>query len=230
VERRRQGEQKLRQYIVENDLEAFSTVIVENDLLKGAQAMLQCHGIGGFKPNTLLLGFSEDPGRRVPFFKILRLSLELSRSVIMIRSAGDEKRILWTAPRAGTIDIWWKGGRNGALQLVLAHLLIQNGEWRRHQIRVMLGVARDADLAKAEARIQNLLETARVKAVPHIVAAENIEEEMRQQSANAAVVFMGFEPPAEGDEESFMESTTQRIGTLPNVILVSSAGNASLTA
>ncbi len=230
VERRRQGEQKLRQYIVENDLEAFSTVIVENDLLKGAQAMLQCHGIGGFKPNTLLLGFSEDPGRRVPFFKILRLSLELNRSVIMIRSAGNEKRILWNSPKAGPIDVWWKGGRNGALQLVLAHLLVQNGQWRRHQIRVMLGISKNADHAKAEQRIQNLLVSARVKATPHIVAAENIEEEMRRQSAEAAVVFMGFEPPEEGDEEAFMETITERMGSLPNVILVSSAGNASLTA
>jgi len=122
VERRRQGETKLRQYIIENDLEAFSTVVVENDLLKGAQAMLQCCGIGGFKPNTLLLGWSENPERRVPFFKILRLSLELNRSVVMIRSAR-ERRLLWSSPPTGTIDVWWKGGRNGNLQLVLAHLL-----------------------------------------------------------------------------------------------------------
>ncbi len=151
VERRRQGETKLRQYIVENDLEAFSSVVVENDLLKGAQAMLQCCGIGGFKPNTLLLGWSEDPERRVPFFKILRLSLELNRSVVMIRSAG-ESRLLWTSPPDGTIDVWWKGGRNGNLQLVLAHLLTQNGQWRRHKIRIMVGVGQNADPEKTESK------------------------------------------------------------------------------
>ncbi len=229
VERRRQGETKLRQYIVENDLEAFSSVVVENDLLKGAQAMLQCCGIGGFKPNTLLLGWSEDPERRVPFFKILRLSLELNRSVVMIRSAG-ESRLLWTSPPDGTIDVWWKGGRNGNLQLVLAHLLTQNGQWRRHKIRIMVGVGQNADPEKTESKIQSLIETARLKATPHIVRSDDIYSEMRVHSASAAIVFMGFEVPAEGNENPFMQTISERVGDLPNVILVSSAGNASLTA
>lgn len=230
VERRREGESKLRQYIVENDLEAFTSVVVENDLLKGAQAMLQCCGIGGFKPNTLLLGWSENPERRVPFFKILRLSLELNRSLVMIRSVGEESQLLWSSPPNGTIDIWWKGGRNGNLQLVLAHLLTQNDRWRRHKIRIMVGVSKTTDPAKAESNIQTLIETARVKATPHIVCSDNIYDEMRVHSASAAVVFIGFEIPAAGNEDDFMQTTSERIGELPNVILVSSAGNTSLTA
>ncbi len=229
VERRRQGEAKLRKYIVDNELEAFSSVVVENDLLEGVQALLQCSGIGGFKPNTLLLGWSEDPKRRVQFFKILRLSLELNRSIIMIRSAGDEKHILWSTPPSGTIDIWWKGGRNGTLQLVLAHLLSQNSEWRRHQIRVMVGVSKGSDAEKSEIRIRELLETARVKATPVVLATDDITREMQSQSASAAVVFMGFEPPEEGAEDPFMDDLLYQIGDLKNVILVSSAGNTSLT-
>lgn len=230
VERRRQGETKLRKYIVENELEAFSSVVVENDLLKGVQALLQCSGIGGFKPNTILLGWSEDLERRVQFFKILRLSLELNRSIIMIRSAGDEKHILWSTPPSGTIDIWWKGGRNGALQLVLAHLLVQNSQWRRHQIRVLLGVSKRSDAEKSEIRIRELLETARVKATPLVIATDDIPKELQSQSATAAVVFMGFEPPKEGAEDPFMDDLLSQIGDLKNVILVSSAGNTSLTA
>jgi Solute carrier family 12 len=42
----------------------------------------------------------------------------------------------WNAPK-GTIDVWWRGMENGALMLLLAHLLHQNTEWRRNRIRVL---------------------------------------------------------------------------------------------
>jgi hypothetical protein len=49
-------------------------------------------------------------------------------------------------------------------------------------------------------------------------------------SANAAVVLLGFDPPAEGREKEFMNRTREFIADLPNVILVSSAGGMSLNA
>ena len=59
-------------------------------------------------------------------------------------------------------------------------------------------VGQNADPDKAESKIQSLIEKARVKATPNIVRSDNTYSEMRVRSAPAAIVFTGFEVPAEG--------------------------------
>lgn len=64
--RRVQAEKIMRRFIREETLSAFPAVVVETDLNEGIKALLQCHGIGGVRPNTLLLGWSRirKDGRR----------------------------------------------------------------------------------------------------------------------------------------------------------------------
>ena len=59
-------------------------------------------------------------------------------------------------------------------------------------------VGQNADPDKAESKIQSLIETARVKATPNIARSNDTSSEMRVRSAPAAIVFIGFEVPAEG--------------------------------
>ena len=91
-------------------------------------------------------------------------------------------------------------------------------------------VGQNADPDKAESKIQSLIETARVKATPNIVRSDDTYSEMRVRSASAAIVFIGFEVPVEGNEDPFMQTISEHFSDLPNLILVSSAGNTSLTA
>ncbi|HMB73066.1 MAG TPA: amino acid permease, partial [Gammaproteobacteria bacterium] len=60
LERGYQAEKLLRQSIAEEGLGAFPAVVVDDDLLGGVKALLLCHGIGGVRPNTVLLGWSDD--------------------------------------------------------------------------------------------------------------------------------------------------------------------------
>ena len=53
---------------------------------------------------------------------------------------------------------------------------------------------------------------------------------MRVRSVSAEIVFIGFEVPTEGNEDPFMQTISKQISELPNLILVSSAGNTSLAA
>tara|TARA_B100001057_G_scaffold354748_1_gene356714 strand:- start:873 stop:1223 length:351 start_codon:yes stop_codon:yes gene_type:complete len=59
-------------------------------------------------------------------------------------------------------------------------------------------VGQNADPDKAESKIQSLIETARVKATPNIARSNDTSSEIRVRSAPAAIVFIGFEVPAEG--------------------------------
>jgi len=74
MERREQAEKLLRKFIREQDLDAFPVVVVEQDMSEAIKAILQSHGIGGIRPNAVLLGWSQDPKRRQDFCETLRLA------------------------------------------------------------------------------------------------------------------------------------------------------------
>jgi amino acid transporter len=228
IERRDQEESKLRKFIADEEFSAFPAVVVETDLFLGVQALLQCCGVGGIRPNTVLIGWSEDTEQRAMFCKMLRLFRDLERSVLLIYCPDKENR-LYAAP-TGSIDIWWKGGRNGALMLLLAYLLTLNPAWRNHPIRLVFAVPEGSDAAKAEEQLTKLTEAARVKATLEIVSGGEPLAEMRRRSESAALVLMGFEPPAEEGEIDGLEQIRAEIGDLPRVILVYSAGGISLVA
>ncbi len=162
LERRDEEEEKLRKFIAGEELQAFPAVVLEPDLTDGVESLLECCGIGGIRPNTVLLGWADNPERQTRFCQMLRRIGELERSALVVFCPDEEKRLLAAPP--GSIDIWWQGGRNGALMLLLAHMLTQNPEWRNHPIRLVFAVADPGQEAKAREQLSRLMEAARVPA------------------------------------------------------------------
>ncbi len=226
--RRDQEEDKLRKFIAGEELQAFPAVVVEPDLTLGVESLMECCGIGGIRPNTVLLGWAENPERRGRFCQVLRRIGELERSALIVYCPGEEKRLL-EAPH-GSIDIWWKGGRNGALMLLLAHMLKQNPEWRNHPIRLVFAVSGEENAARAREQLSKLTEAARVKAEIQIVSGRDPVADLQRSSQAAALVLTGFEPPNESDELGALERMRAEIGEMRQVILVYSAGGHSLIA
>ncbi len=228
LERRDAEEDKLRKFIAGEELQAFTAVVLEPDLTDGVESLLECCGIGGIRPNTVLLGWAENPERQARFCQILRRIGELERSVLVVSCPDEEKRLL-TAP-LGSIDIWWQGGRNGALMLLLAHMLTQNPEWRNHPIRLVFAVADPEQEVKTREKLSRLMEAARVPAALEIVSGTDTKATMQDCSKSAALVLKGFEPPDEADELQTLERMRAEIGELRRVIFVYSAGGHSLSA
>ena len=56
ADRRREAESILRKFIRDEDLDAFPVVAVDESVPAAVRGLLQCHGIGGLRPNLLLLG------------------------------------------------------------------------------------------------------------------------------------------------------------------------------
>ncbi|MEO8043913.1 MAG: amino acid permease [Spartobacteria bacterium] len=227
-ERRDEDEDKLRKFIAGEDLQAFPAVVIEPDLIKGVESLVECCGIGGIRPNTVLLGWAENPKRLERFCQVLRRIAELERSALIVYCPDDESRLA-AAPR-GTIDVWWQGGKNGALMLLLAHMLAQNPEWRNHSIRLVFAVADREQGAKAREQLTRLTEAARVPAEVEIVAGDYPIAAMRNCSQDAALVLKGFTPPNEAEDLATLEAMRAEIGELRRVIMVYSAGGHSLSA
>jgi hypothetical protein len=94
---RERHERRLRQFIQEHELKAFAAVVAEEDLLAGTKALLQCYGIGAVRPNTVLLGWSDDLQRLEQTAHLLRLVRDFKRSLVIVKCA--EGREPWTARR-----------------------------------------------------------------------------------------------------------------------------------
>lgn len=237
AERRQQYEKVLRNFIAKEELQAFPVVTVNEYLSDGIEALMQCHGIGGLHPNTVLLGWPNDSTKAEAFGANIRVVARMGQSVLAARFLDYRKTTAdattsvsehWEVP-SGTIDVWWRGMENGALMMLLAHLLHQNPEWRQNRIRLLRVVEKAAAQEEVKQHLIELAASARIDCDPCVVVAhQSIPEAIQAASSQASVVFMGFQTPDEGMELELFQRMEILTGNLPRVIFVDSAGGMAL--
>ena len=228
LNRRTNQEAALRRFIAEQQLGAFPAVLVAPKREAGMEALIQCHGIGAIRPNLVLLGFSEDPERLERFVRVVRTTTELDRSVALLRE--DTSRANPWRPAPGPIDVWWRGQDNGHLMVLLAHMLVQNDAWRGRTIRLLRVIGAEAGRAEATAHLEQLSRAARVDAEVTVLVADDPMATIKATSAEAAVTFLGFLPPEEGQEVAFGQASRKLLEGLGTVVLVWSNGDVRLEA
>lgn len=233
-------ESTLRTFIAKEELQAFPAVVISQDISEGVESLVQCHGIGGLRPNTILLGWPNALEKAQGFGSTVRLVARLGKSIIAIRFLDyrddrieDEKDAseivedAWDVP-SGTIDVWWRGKVNGALMLLLSHLLHQNPRWRGNPIRMMRVVPHEDAVDEVKKHIEELSASARIQVEPVVIVSENSTTTIQEYSSNASVVVLGMEPPEEGKEEEFFSRMENFAGDLPRVLFITSAGGMEL--
>ncbi|REK06723.1 MAG: amino acid permease [Planctomycetota bacterium] len=226
LERRQNQEQLLHRFIQEEELEGFPAVVVASDLSEGIEALVQSHGLGALRPNTILVGWPSHSERIEAFATVLRDVHLIKRSIVSVRFV-PEPDDPWEAP-PGPIDVWWRGHQNGDLMLLLAYLLTQNSEWRGRTIRVLRVIENEAGRDEVLEHLRELIDTARIRAVPQVVIAPDVKQAIRETSGSSAVVFLGFTPPEEGRERASFEEMESFAAELPRVVFVNSSGDVAL--
>ena len=224
--RRAEAEKLMRKFIREEELPAFPVVVVDEDFTAGLKALLQVHGIGGLRPNTLLLGWTQDPDNIGVFSMILDLAKNMEKSVFVVRS--EQLQDKWVVPK-GDINIWWNDAVNGPLSLLMAFLLKQNSNWRSKTIRILRPVAPKADVENLKNEISKMLTLSRIDAEIVVLPTEDPFEAIHDNMGTSSVLFRGFGPESENDKIREQMYEFKKVMTLPGeIILVYSAGDASL--
>ncbi len=226
LDRRSNQERLLHKFIKQERLEAFPAVVVAPHLSDGVDALVQSHGLGALRPNTVLLGWPNDPGRAESFAAMLRSIAGLKRSILAVRFVPEPEDPWVTA--SGTLDVWWRGHQNGDLMLLLAHLLAKSDAWRGRPIRLLRVIESEAGRRAVHEHLVQVIETARIRAVPEVVVCADPQDAIQRWSRSAAIVFLGFEAPEEGDEAEFVQRMEHWAGDLPRVVFVDSSGGMSL--
>ncbi|NND98247.1 MAG: amino acid permease, partial [Pirellulaceae bacterium] len=94
--------------------------------------------------------------------------------------------------------------------------------------RLLRVVENEAAIAEVRAHLESLLKEARIAGITKVVVSNNPSSAIQSNSRDAAFVFLGMQPPVEGEEGLFFHRTEALIGKLERVALVQSAGGMRL--
>lgn len=219
-------ERILQNFIETEELEAFPNVVAAPYLTQGIEYLIQCHGLGSLRPNTIMLGLPNNEQKADAIMATLRTISGLNRNIILSRLR-DLSEDPWAAP-AGNIDVWWRGYQNGELMLLLAHLLKQNDKWRTKTIRLMRIVSDDAAREEVLRHLNELASSSRIEVNASVLVSQDPTATIQSVSAKSAMTFLGLEIPAEGTEREFYERLEQLAGPIPRTMFVNSTGNMKL--
>ncbi|HDQ40209.1 MAG TPA: amino acid permease [Desulfonatronum sp.] len=227
--RRLEAEKILRKFLREEKLPAFPVAVVDENFTEALKALLQCHGIGGMRPNTLLMGWSNDPDDAKTLSLALGISKMMKRSCLLVRCRQEDKK-RWDLP-SGAINIWWTDTQNGPMLLLLGFLLRENREWRDCPLRILRPVAPKADVQNVEQGMRKMLAISRINAEIVVLPTDEPLKAVQQAMSPSAVLFAGFDPVPEEEPACVLISSFQEIMDLPgDVILVHNAGDISIEA
>ncbi|KPI95065.1 Solute carrier family 12 member 6 [Papilio xuthus] len=141
---RRAGEsltarQNLRKAMDAEKVKGFVDVLVSHNIADGLSHFVQTSGLGGLKPNTVILGWpygwrqSEDKRTWEVFLDTVR-AVTAARMVMLV-----PKGINFfpdsTEKVAGNIDIWWIV-HDGGMLMLLPFLLKQHRTWKNCKMRI----------------------------------------------------------------------------------------------
>ncbi len=189
---------------------------------------LQAHSIGPLVPNIIMTGWPSASERVKAFFGHLRTVEQLHMSgLVMIDSAAGLRRAAGSSGR--TIDVWWRGRRNGQLMLILAYLLQCNSGWRDCRLR-LLRISDASSVETGRRELLHLAEEARIAVDPVVIVSdEPFAKVFRRESASAAVIFLGFIPPEPETSAEVYSASCALTAGMPVTFLTFSAGDSSIS-
>ncbi len=223
---RQTAKEQLRRFIMDNDFEALSTVVVSQNLDEGLSAIIQGHSIGPLQPNVIFMGWASDEERSLPFVRHLMSAQSLGMSIILVKDNG-----LPDKTKQRRIDIWWRGKENGSLMTIASHLLTLNYEWSGVNIRVLRMIQNEEGREPATNALKEMVDAARIDAQVQVIVSQSpFAEVLHRHSSDASVVFLGFIVPKEEDAGLFQAQYEGMLSGLPTTLLFCSSGEADLMA
>ncbi|XP_069675639.1 solute carrier family 12 member 4 isoform X2 [Periplaneta americana] len=133
------AKQSLRRTMDEERVKGFVDVLVAHNITDGLSHLIQTTGLGGMKPNTVILGWpygwrqSEDDKTWQVFLQTVR-NVAAARMALLVPKGinffpdSSEKVV-------GNIDIWWIV-HDGGLLMLLPFLLKQHRTWKNCRMRI----------------------------------------------------------------------------------------------
>ncbi|XP_078731882.1 solute carrier family 12 member 4-like [Lampetra fluviatilis] len=134
------AEQSIKRLVETEKVKGFYQVVVSPRVRDGISHLIQSCGLGGMKPNTVVMGWpygwrqSEDPRSWKTFIDTVRATTAAHRALLVAKNVSlfpaNSERFA-----EGTIDVWWIV-HDGGMLMLLPFLLRQHKVWRKCKMRI----------------------------------------------------------------------------------------------
>jgi amino acid transporter len=194
---REEAEKELRAEIAKGGFTAFARVVVSPDADAAVPAVLQTHGLGRVRANTVLLNWFDhtaypDVTDLGEYGRWLRMGLRIGCNVVVLSaSPSDFEAVGALRPSGRRIDVWHRDNATGRLALLLAYLMTRTETWESATLRLLVPVAADADRDKTLEEISTMLDEVRIDARPEIVVEPDCHAVVKL-SVDSSAVFLPF--------------------------------------
>ncbi len=214
---------RMDEVIKKNQFDIFPEAVVYHDIHETQTAVIQSVSLNPLKPNLLLLPWQETSDLLEPYYQLARLGLSLHYSVLFFINRG-----LPAASRPKTIDLWWRGEKNGSLLVILAYLISCHPDWTNSSIRLLRAIPKDSDEEAAHLELSNLMEAARINAEIQIIQLQqSIQATICKHSHASSLILLGSILTGD-NHQKFHQLFNELTEGLPSVLIVSSTGDANL--
>ncbi|XP_017890566.1 solute carrier family 12 member 4 isoform X2 [Ceratina calcarata] len=163
----------LRKTITEEKVKGFVDVLVAKDIVDGVSSLVQTTGLGGMKPNTVILGWPYRWKQEPQEDRTWRVFLQTVRSVAAARMALLVPKGINFFPDStekvvGNIDVWWIV-HDGGLLMLLPFLLKQHRTWKNCKMRIFTVAQMEDNSIQMKKDLKKFLYDLRIEAEVEIV-------------------------------------------------------------
>ncbi|KAF6217197.1 hypothetical protein GE061_001551 [Apolygus lucorum] len=166
------AKQSLMKIMEEEKVKGFVDVMVSKDIAEGISHMVQTTGLGGLKPNTVILGWpygwrqTENERTWHTFLRTVR-NVAAARMALLVPK-GINFFPNSTIKMAGNIDIWWIV-HDGGLLMLLPFLLKQHRTWKNCKLRIFTVAQMEDNSIQMKKDLKTFLYHLRIEAEVEVV-------------------------------------------------------------
>lgn len=215
-------EAHIADYLSTKKIGALVRVIQAKDPFTGAQHLVNAYGLGPMVPNTILLGDTEDSSHMDTYCKMIHHIYQSRRNVIIFHDEQDE-----SFSSVEDIDIWWGGLKgNGALMMILGHLLKSGRMWSGVSINIKMVVPTKEAAESAERNLSEKLATMRVGFKMTILVAQEGESFwtiLKQESKKCSLTMIGMAPPNDSGFKEYYQNLQKNTSDIKRKVFVLAA-------
>lgn len=202
-DRKKAMEDSIQEYLDNRGISSLVRVITAADPFQGAEMLVETYGLGAVVPNTILLGDSTVRDHYPEYCRMISHFYQYKRNIIIIRE--NETNDFGYMEK---IDIWWGGlKKNGALMIILAHLLQKSMEWSNAHIRLNMVVSSENAAIEARKNISRIVENVRIEIDHNIIVSKNESfwTILKRTSSDSDLVMLGFAEPGNNFLEYYQQ-------------------------
>ncbi len=184
----------------------------------GAKTMVDNYGLGTLVPNTVILGDTREESHLPDYCDMINYFFRSQRNVMILDMEAD-----YNANPKEKIDLWWGGLKlNGALMIVMAHMLKRSREWSEADLTIKMVVANESAAIGAEQNLAKMIDKMRSNAGYEVIiaAGKNFPEILAESSQKADLVFLGLKEPDVDYADYYRELQAKTSGLKNKVFLL----------